>query len=226
VQQAADEIGVSPAAIIRYVKKIGYRGFPEFVLAMETYSAELQTAKDNEGDTLFGKVVGTYMNTLERTQSLDFDKNLAEVAELIVKTDHVKSIGIGSSGLPAEQLVYSLYLQDLFIESVTTNTKIFYLTEILDKSYLIIIYSMSGNDEFYDELMTNAKKVGAKTIVVTMNPDSKLGERATKQFLLPNGETEISDTGSLYQVDNRLVFFVFSEALAYYVRNVREKNKD
>jgi DNA-binding MurR/RpiR family transcriptional regulator len=189
------------------------------------FRSELNSEQNAEEDTLFGKVIVTYMNSLERTRSLDIDGDLVEVAKLITETPHVKSVGIGSSGLPAEQLVYSLYLQEQFIESVTTNTKIFYLTGIIDETYLIIIYSMSGNDEFYDELITNANNVGAKSIVVTMNPDSKLGERATYQFLLPNGETEISNTGSLYQVDNRLVFFVFSEALAYYVKNEREKKK-
>jgi DNA-binding MurR/RpiR family transcriptional regulator len=48
VQLVADEIEVSPAAMIRYVKKLGYRGFPEFVLAMEAYSQELNSEQNGE----------------------------------------------------------------------------------------------------------------------------------------------------------------------------------
>lgn len=221
IQQVTDEINVSPAAMIRYVKKLGYRGFKEFVLALEQQQDETadRTQKNTENGTLFTKVLETYAESLERSRKKDFDDDLRRASAMILDTPHVKAIGIGNSGLPAEQLVYSLYTQGLFIEAITSQTQIYYLKDLLDATYLLIIYTVSGIDDYYREIVENAQKVGAKTIIITLNDESQAAELADIAFILPNGQAQVSENGSLYQVDNRILFFVLSESIAYYVKN-------
>lgn len=221
IQQVADDLTVSPAAMIRYVKKLGYRGFKEFTLALEQEQEETADKQEEMSDNgnLFTKVLDTYSEALERWRKVANDADLRQVAELILNTPHVKAIGIGNSGLPAEQLVYSLYTQGLFIEAVISQTQIYYLKEILDDSYLLVIYTVSGIDGYYREIIENANRVGAKTVVITLNPESQAAELATIEFILPSGQAQISENGSLYQVDNRILFFVLSESIAYYVKN-------
>lgn len=225
IQQATDEINVSPAAMIRYVKKLGYRGFKEFTLALEEEEAAEADKETAESETLFTKVLETYMVSLERSRNREYDCDLRQAAKMILDTPHVKAVGIGNSGLPAEQLVYSLYTQGLFIEAVTSQTQIYYLKEILDTSYLLIIYTVSGIDSYYREIIENANQVGAKTIIITLNPESQAAELANIEFILPNGQAQISENGSLYQVDNRILFFVLSESLAYYVKNELDQRR-
>jgi DNA-binding MurR/RpiR family transcriptional regulator len=223
VQQATEKIGVSPAAMIRYVKKLGYRGYQEFVMAVEEYYSDLTKVDTKpDADTFYHKVLNTYAETIDRAQSLDFDPDLAEVAQMIKSTQHGKVLGIGNSAVPAQQLVYSLYTQGIFLEAITTETQIFYLKEVLDESYLLIIYTVSGIDGFYKEIVDKANAAGAKTVIITMNPESESRASATKQFTLPNGEAQVSQNGSLYQVDNRLMFFILAETIAYYVKNANE----
>ncbi|GAX46442.1 MurR/RpiR family transcriptional regulator [Pseudolactococcus reticulitermitis] len=226
IQQVTDKINVSPAAMIRYVKKLGYRGFKEFILALEAQEETADATKEvSESDTLFTKVLETYMASLERSRKRAYDSDLRQVANLILDTPQVKAIGIGNSGLPAEQLVYSLYTQGLFIEAVTSQTQIYYLKEVLDASYLLIIYTVSGIDDYYREIIENANRVGAKTVVITLNPESQAAELATIELILPNGQAQISENGSLYQVDNRILFFVLSESIAYYVKNELDQRR-
>lgn len=226
IQQVANELNVSPAAIIRYVKKLGYRGFKEFTLVLEQQQEEMNVTQENiENSTLFTKVLETYMTSLERTREKEFDKDLQHVAALLLDTSHVKAVGIGNSGFPANQLVYSLYTQGLFIEAITSQTQIYFLKEMLDSSYLLIIYTVSGNDAYYCEMIKNAKKVGAKTVIITFNSESKAAKLADISFLLPSGQAQISENGTLYQVDNRILFFVLSESIAYYVKKERENRR-
>lgn len=54
----------------------------------------------------------------------------------MLEAKDLKILGIGSSGLNAEQMVYNLLYQDCYTESVTSKTKMYYLSRSLKKKQL------------------------------------------------------------------------------------------
>jgi len=224
VQEAALALHSSPASLVRFAQKLGYRGFPEFRSAIFNYTQEtLAKDKEEKAPTLMQGVLSSYLSALSRLKEIDFEEKLQEVAKMMHEKSQVKALGIGNSALPAQQLVYSLYTQNTFMEALETETKIYFLRRVLTSEHLLIIYSASGIDGYYREVFQDARQKGATTVLVTMNEETRGNQLADYSFVLPAGEIHLSKTGQISHVDNRLIFFAFSEILASYYQAVQQE---
>ncbi|XHB95808.1 SIS domain-containing protein [Lactococcus garvieae] len=149
------------------------------------------------------------------------EEQLTRISKMIHETKTTRVLGIGSSGLAAEQFVYSLLYQDKYVEAITSRTKIFYLSRVLDQDTLLIIFTVSGNTDLYAEIFEQAKETGTKIVLITMNRNSKFKKLSTEVVLLPSNLTNFSET-DIYQLDNRFAFIVLSEILAtYYLKQIK-----
>ena len=221
IQKASEELEVSSAAIMRTVKKLDYRGLAEFKLALEEMNQEEVTPVTTQ--SAMHSVVATYQQMLTILENTLDEQQIIRIARDLSTYARVKILGLGSSGLPAEQLVYSLLYQDEYVESVTSRTKIYYLSRSLTAETCLIVYSVSGNLDFYQELFEQAKQKQAKVILITMNREEHLQQFVDEVVLLPSNVTNFSDKNGLRQLDNRFVFYVFSEILATYFDQSNEK---
>ncbi|WP_081168006.1 MurR/RpiR family transcriptional regulator [Lactococcus garvieae] len=219
IQEAAKDLEVSPSAIMRVVKKLRYRGLPDLKNSLENYKNEkTELVESTKEKILSESIIDDYKERLNLISSCLSEKQLANIAQLIQGAKTTRVLGIGSSGLAAEQFVYSLLYQDKYVEAITSRTKIFYLSRVLDEDTLLIIFTVSGNAELYEEIFEQAKEMGAKIVLITMNRNSKFKKLATEVVLLPSNVTDFSKT-DIYQLDNRFAFIVLSEILAAYYLN-------
>ncbi|MGT2929391.1 MurR/RpiR family transcriptional regulator [Streptococcus dentasini] len=217
VQEAAALIETSPAALVRLAKKIGYKGLPDFKISLEEYFQEGEASEAYSDKSLITNVVDNYRHNLNLVESQLDEEQLERVSQLLISSSNIKILGIGSSGLSAEQMVYFLLYQDKYAESVTSKTKIYYLSRNLKKEDVLIFYTVSGNKD-YQEIFNAAQKVGCTTVVITMDDKRELRELASEFILLPsNLSLFLGDSQEIYQLDNRSMFLIFSEILAAYV---------
>ena len=221
IQKAAEALEVSSAAIMRTVKKLDYRGLAEFKLALEEMNQEEIIAVPEKSTV--SQVVDTYQQMLTLLERTLDEPQMIRIARDLAMYHQVKVLGLGSSGLSAEQLVYSLLYQDEYVESITSRTKIFYLARALTKEMYLVIYSVSGNLTFYQELFEKAKEQQSKVVLITMNRDEHLQQFVDEVVVLPSNLTNFSDKNGLRQLDNRFVFYVFSEILATYFDQINDK---
>lgn len=220
VQEAANLLEVSPAAIMRVAKKLKYRGLAEFKQSLEIYQSEMQNKEEkNETHNFSKSVISGFKSQLDAIEKSVSEKDLEKIVDLVKKAKVTRALGIGSSGLSAEQFVYSLLYQDHYMEAVTSRTKIFYLSRILTADDVLIIFSVSGNSEAYSEIIERSQKTGAKLVFITMNHDKKLKEAAEVVVVLPSNITDFSVSHHLQQLDNRFAFYIFSSMLAAYIDN-------
>ncbi len=219
IQEAAKDLEVSPSAIMRVVKKLRYRGLPDLKNSLENYKNEkTELVESTKEKILSESIIDDYKERLNLISSCLSEKQLANIAQLIQGAKTTRVLGIGSSGLAAEQFVYSLLYQDKYVEAITSRTKIFYLSRVLDEDTLLIIFTVSGNAELYEEIFEQAQETGAKIVLITMNRNSKFKKLATEVVLLPSNVTDFSKT-DIYQLGNRFAFIVLSEILAAYYLN-------
>lgn len=218
IQSAAIDLDVSTTAIMRIVKKLGYRGLAELKLALEEISEPTENKVTHK--KIISNIISDYQLTLNVMEEILNESQIKKVVKWLLASDQIKILGLGSSGLAAEQFVYSLLYQDEYVESITSRTKIYYLARALSSKMLLIVYSVSGNLEFYEELFENAKLKKAKIVLITMNQSDELKNLVDELVLLPSNYTDFSKKDGLRQLDNRYSFFVFSEILAaYYEEN-------
>ncbi|MGL9730886.1 MurR/RpiR family transcriptional regulator [Enterococcus sp. DIV0756] len=224
IHDMADRFDVSSPTILRAIKKIGYSGYPEFKLALESFVTDKNQEKPVIKNSLFHEVINTYERSFSKLKELDWEKDIIEVVEWMLDSQDVKCVGFDNTGLAAQQLVYSLYSQGVFYEAITTETQMHYLSQTAKKDWVYIIYSVTGM-ELYSGLVKAANEVGAKTVLITMNKDAEIAKNVSKTFFLPAASTFLRDDGSLRQLDVRLELFLFSEIISYYFNWVGDQRE-
>lgn len=200
IGQTAQEIGeaadVSPASVVRFVKKIGYSGLDELKvqLAAEFGAAGMEEKVDpiiSKDDSL--EMLCTKMKALMEETTIDvfdtLDTDQLETAiHLVRKSQTVYLLGIGSSALPAYDLFHKLnragrkafFTADLHIslETLTSAT-----TEDV-----AICFSYSGHTKEIVLAMEYASKAKIPLILVTRNNSQKVQELADALLLVPSNE--------------------------------------
>lgn len=216
IQKAAHLLKVSVASIQRFINKIGYSGYTEFKLALQHQEDD---KKDNTNQPKAkNPIIHAYIRSLKVLENLNLTQFLKPLIQDMKNHKNIKAIGNGNTALSAEQLVYSMYSENKFIDSVDTSIKIDYLADALNKEDLLIIFSVTGPENTYLKLINNANKVGAKTYLITMNQESKLLKKVKHSIILPSTHVENSDS-SLHRVDSRAIFYIFAEMISYYYAN-------
>lgn len=215
IQEVATAYDVSVASIQRFIKKIDYRGFPEFRLAVEEWLNEQATQHKPQAQSKLQKIVNAYTSTLNLLGQINIEDEMNNLVTDMRKTNVIKSLGIGNTALSAEQLTYSMYSEDKFIEVVDTDIKIDYLVNSLKPDMLLIIFSVTGSTLTYERLMKAAKQKQIPVYLITMNQDSKLLTLTDHQFILPSTYVH-NNRQTVHMVDNRTILYCFAEVISYY----------
>lgn len=215
IQEASAQYNVSIASIQRFIKKVGYHGYSEFKLDVTKFIREKHSLRDDKPETRLSRIMNGYIQTLDVLKKMNLEKKINFLVSNMHSHKIIKAIGIGNSALSAEQLVYSMYSEDLFIEPVQDQIKVNYLKNVLTDEYFLIIFSITGSSVTYNNLFTAAKKNNAKTFLITMNQESPLLSNADDFVVLPS--THIQNMDDIpYRVDNRTILYNFAEVISYY----------
>ncbi len=208
----------SKSAMLRFAKKLGYRGYSEFKYAIEeSIKKDLEDMPCiNDNETILHQISSSFALTIQAIGHLNYDNQLQTLASDIDQYPYIKSIGIGNSAFCANQLVYSLYSHNKFIEGVVDSVQFSYLSNCLNKDYLLIIFSVSASSATYKELMKTSKTKGSKIVLITMNNDSSINQFADIVFTLPSNIALTPSSTVLKQLDNRTILYFFAEIISYY----------
>ncbi|MCI5724147.1 MAG: MurR/RpiR family transcriptional regulator [Erysipelotrichaceae bacterium] len=96
IRELADAVHVSTTTILHFCKKVGYEGFTEFKLHLKQYIS------DSIGSPVPDDATGESLDFLKKSMSEEFEKQLDEFAEIILRTEKVMFLGSGNSGMIAK----------------------------------------------------------------------------------------------------------------------------
>jgi RpiR family transcriptional regulator, murPQ operon repressor len=197
VQNIAIKVNTSPAAIIRFSKKLGYDGFREL---------KLDIAKDNSKeiplfsekiclkDTLniiIKKSMTSDTSTVEETYKLLRIETLSHAVESLKNAKHIYLFGISSSGICCYDLAQKLsrigydvvFHNDFHMQLAATT----YIT----KDDVALAISYSGNTKEINVAMEYAKNQGATTISITQFIKSPLLKFSDIVLNVPSQEKDL-----------------------------------
>lgn len=216
--EAGELCQTSKSAMLRFAKKLEYRGYSEFKYAIEEYykKSHIEQPFEIQNETALHKISTSFALTIQALSELNYDQQLKNLAEMIDTYTYVKAIGIGNSAFCAKQLVYSLYSHNKFFDAVTDDVQFDYLTHCINEHYLLIVFSVSGSTSSYSKLLKAAKAKGTKVIIISMNNDSPITAYADIKFILPSHVTPQKSSKVLKQLDNRTTLYFFAEIISYY----------
>lgn len=169
--QVAQTLHISQAALTRFAKKCGFKGYREFSFQYLQDLQKAQTEANNMQSSLSRHVLYNYNQIHQQTKELIDEEKLERVAKIIEEADRVYFFGTGSSGLVARDMKLRFMRLGVVCEALTDQDGFAWTTSILDKNCLVIGFSLSGQTQSIIDSLIDAKNMGAKTILVTGQPE-------------------------------------------------------
>ena len=170
--QVTQQLHISQAALTRFAKKCGFKGYREFKFQYQQQSTGNETETPSLRYDLSRRVMRNYTQLRIQTEEIIDEEKLQRVATLIEDADRVYFFGIGSSGLVARDMKLRFMRLGVVCEALTDQDGFAWTTSILDKNCLVIGFSLSGQTQSIIDSLIDAKNIGAKTVLLTGRPDT------------------------------------------------------
>lgn len=186
--QVAKNCKASQASIVRFAKKLGFKGFPDFKLSLSqdigNRKAEShiniihEEIKPEDSFEIVGKKVAhANITAINNTCEITDFKQLESAVKAIANADKIMIAGVGFSGIVAKDFYYKLLeLGKHAIMETDTHTQLSCLSSMGKKDLLFVISHSGKTVEMYD-IAKVAKDKGVKIISMTSivpNPISDL----------------------------------------------------
>lgn len=168
--QVAKQLHISQAALTRFAKKCGFKGYREFKFQYQQQTTSSEPEVPSLGHDLSRRVLRNYTQLRMQTEEVIDEDKLQRIATLIEDADRVYFFGIGSSGLVARDMKLRFMRLGVVCEALTDQDGFAWTTSILDKNCLVIGFSLSGQTQSIIDSLIDAKNMGAKTVLVTGQP--------------------------------------------------------
>ena len=170
--QVTKQLHISQAALTRFAKKCGFKGYREFKFQYQQQTTSSEPEVPSLGHDLSRRVLRNYTQLRMQTEEVIDEDKLQRIATLIEDADRVYFFGIGSSGLVARDMKLRFMRLGVVCEALTDQDGFAWTTSILDKNCLVIGFSLSGQTQSIIDSLIDAKNMGAKTVLVTEQPQN------------------------------------------------------
>ena len=187
--QIADKCKVSQASVVRFAKKLGYSGFPEFKISFgrdmgrrdveEKINFIYEDIQEtDELDDLIKKIAYANSNIIQDTYSVLDTNTVKEAVEIIKNARKIFILGAGYSGIVAKDFHYKL--GELGMNSICEADYHIQLASIstLNESDVVFVISQGGKTVDIYNLVKEAKKRKAKIISVTQMSSNPIRDLA------------------------------------------------
>lgn len=187
--EIAERTDTSQATVVRFSKRIGFKGFPDFKIALSqdlgNRKAEAhvniihEEIKSDDTFEIIGKKISNanivaINNTYEVTDFNELEKAVVELG----KADKIMIAGVGFSGIVAKDFSYKLLeLGKHAIIENDNHMQLSYLSTMTEKDILFVISHSGKTVEMYN-LVQVAKNKNVKIIAMTSIAPNPIRELA------------------------------------------------
>lgn len=208
INEAADVCGCSVSKISKYVKKLGFDNYKQYIAFL--YDEEIPNKQQSD--------------ELKRIENFidDFDISMVdEFIELINDYERIILFGYGPSGAITEYFEYKFRTcTDKMVISLADETSI---SSLLDQKTLLIVFTATGTFTSFKPIYEEAKAQGAKMAIVVEEYNTSLFNQCDRIFWL--SKFNQPDYLEPYQ-KTRTIFFIFiEEVIRKIITNEMEPNK-
>jgi len=197
VSEAARDIGVGEATVIRFCRRLGYGGYQEFKLRLaqdlvepvEYIHANIGFA-DGPGE-LARKVCQTTLRAVEDTMKALDPRAVEVAANAIVAARHIDIYGVGYSSLTALDAKLKLRRLGLMADAHGDAHLQIMAASLLAAGDVAIGISHSGSTKDVVESLLQARRSGAATVAITNIRPSPITRAADVVLLTASAESPL-----------------------------------
>ena len=235
ISEMAEVADVAEATVSRFCRRLGYKGYSAFKLAVAGSASGGQRpmsplygeihSEDSVGD-MCQKIYAADVDAITQTLALINPEAVTTAADLILSADRVLFMGLGGSMVLAREaahlfstaLPYCYPVDDSHFQAIRCA--------LLTSRDVVVYFSYSGSTKDLVDVMKIARDRGAKTILITRFPKSP--GAASANVVLECGAREgplqmgsvAARMGQLYLID-----VLFNEVCRRDMDTCRERRK-
>lgn len=169
---------VSEAALSRFAKKCGYKGYRELIFSYEK-DLESEVPKENteqDVSSFTKKIRGSYAGLLNESFNLLKEKQIRKVTAMLDTAKKICVYGMGSSGFVAKEFQLRFMRIGLNVEAFTDSQIMQMNAALADSETLVIGLSLSGRTKEVNHAVRLAKKKGAAVVYLTANEHPEVAD--------------------------------------------------
>lgn len=178
----SNRLFVSEAALSRFAKKCGYRGYREFIYQYEQNLTERNLKIVGNA----GSVLNIYQELLNKTYSLIDQKQIMRICEYMADASRVFVCGKGSSGLAAMEAESRFMRIGVDIDSITDSDIMRFQTVFQNSKSMVIGISVSGMTESILYSLQQAHEKKSKTVLITAYKNGRISSYCDEIVLIPS----------------------------------------
>ena len=178
----SNRLFVSEAALSRFAKKCGYRGYREFIYQYEQNLTERNLKIVGNA----GSVLNIYQELLNKTYSLIDQKQIMIICEYMADASRVFVCGKGSSGLAAMEAESRFMRIGVDIDSITDSDIMRFQTVFQNSKSMVIGISVSGMTESILYSLQQAHEKKSKTVLITAHKNGRISSYCDEIVLIPS----------------------------------------
>lgn len=176
----SNRLFVSEAALSRFAKKCGYRGYREFIYQYEQNLTERNLKIVGNA----GSVLNIYQELLNKTYSLIDQKQIMRICEYMADASRVFVCGKGSSGLAAMEAESRFMRIGVDIDSITDSDIMRFQTVFQNSKSMVIGISVSGMTESILYSLQQAHEKKSKTVLITAHKNGRISSYCDEIVLI------------------------------------------
>lgn len=192
--ELSEACGVAEATVLRFFRKLGYKGFQDFKLLFAQEQTS-ETLPDNNS-SYKEKVKSNMIQALENTYEVIDEKELESSIIAISNSVDVVIFGIGASGIAALDMQNRLMRIGKNVQVIIDSHFQLMRATTLNSNSVVIAISLTGGTKDIVDSVKIASEKGAKIIAMTNYVKSPLTKFAN-HILLGSAKEHPLDSGSL-----------------------------
>lgn len=204
ISQISKESGIGEATITRFSKKMGYSGLHDFKVTLSREISGLKnrniinkSIENDEGVMESArKLFDSNIRILENTFNIIDGNDIEKATDMIINAKKVFFIGIGYSGMTAEDSNYKFSRIGFNCMSLDSSHDMIMMAALMDEDDVVVAISHSGETDEIIKAVSIAKENGARVISVTEDKSSRLRDVSDVSLRYFSGES-ILETGSI-----------------------------
>lgn len=220
IEDLAQKCCISRTTISRFTQKLGFTGFREFKvhLKMEWEQEQVKT------DVLLENVCDNYMKCIQMIKETD----LEEVCSHIYHAKRLFAYGTGETQHAVTQMIKRMFMNvKRFFVTLYGKTELMMTIEDLSEEDMVIMISLSGENELAVQAAKKLKARGVYTLSITRLSDNTLARLCSKNLYIP---TDVLMTKAGVTFETISPYFNVAELLCIrylvYMKKQEEKKKE
>lgn len=169
----AEKAGVGETTVLRFCRKIGFRGYQEFKLALAqelvapVKNLHGEVGEDDSLETMAQKVTATNQQAIADTAALFDPEQVERCVELLQQADTIHFYGVGTSAVTAQDAKYAFLRIGLRVDAMSESHLQAMAAATLGPGDVAVGLSVSGSTKDTIDSLKVAKEAGATIICIT-----------------------------------------------------------